>query len=119
VLPSERRVRRREDFTAAVRGGRRAATSGLVVHVAMPSSAGADDQPARAGFVIGRAVGSAVTRNRLRRQLRHLLVPRLERLPAGTVVVVRATAAASQRTGRELGAALDALLARTQAVATR
>jgi ribonuclease P protein component len=119
VLPSDRRVRRREDFTAAVRGGRRAATSGLVVHVAMPSSVRPQTQPARVGFVIGRAVGSAVTRNRLRRQLRHLLAPRLERLPSGTVVVVRATAAATQRTSRELAAALDVLLARTQAVTTR
>ena len=68
--------------------------------------------PARAGFIVGRAVGPAVRRNRVRRQLRHLIGPALDALPAGTVVIVRATGAAGAMSGRELGAALSNLLGR-------
>jgi ribonuclease P protein component len=108
MLPAESRVRRREDFTATVRHGRRAGTHGLVVHVSSDHGTG----PARAGFIVGRAVGNAVTRNRLRRRLRHLIAPRLADLPAGTLVVVRATAAAASATSHDLAPTLDALLTR-------
>jgi ribonuclease P protein component len=113
VLPAERRVRRREEFTAAVRDGRRGAASGLVMHVSSTSAGLADSGgPARAGFIVGRAVGSAVTRNRVRRRLRHLIAPRLGQLPSGTVVIVRATPAAATRSGRELALAVEQSLAR-------
>jgi ribonuclease P protein component len=116
LLPPERRVRRREDFTSVVRGGRRAGASGLVVHLAFaPVPTAPDLQPARAGFIVGRAVGSAVTRNRLRRQLRHLLAPRLGVMPAGTDVVVRASAAAAHSNARDLADRLDGLLNRALA----
>jgi ribonuclease P protein component len=108
MLPAQRRVRRREDFTAAVRGGVRFGCPGLVIHV----STSAESGPARAGFIVGRSVGPAVRRNRLRRQLRHLLAPHLDRLPPGTTVVIRATPAVAQLRGRELAAALDRLLDR-------
>jgi ribonuclease P protein component len=108
VLPAERRVRRREDFSATVRHGLRLAAPGLVVHV----TADTGTTPARAGFIIGRSVGTAVTRNRLRRQLRHLLAPRLPALPSGTDVVVRVTPGAVRQSRRELAAAIDGLLDR-------
>jgi ribonuclease P protein component len=110
VLPAERRVRRREDFTATVRRGRRVGATGLVVHVVADNGA----TPARAGFIVSRAVGSSVTRNRVRRQLRHLIAPHLAELPAGTDVVVRVMPAAAQRSGAELGETLDGLLTRAR-----
>lgn len=113
MLPAERRVRRREDFTATVREGRRLGAPGLVIHVSNDASS----LPARAGFIVGRAVGPAVSRNRLRRRLRHLLAPRLTLLPPGTVVIVRATAPAAKKSGRELAATLNALLDRAIPVA--
>ena len=44
----------------------------------------------RVGFVVSRAVGNAVVRNRVRRRLRHLVRDRLGELPRDAVVVVRA-----------------------------
>jgi len=44
----------------------------------------------RVGFVVGRPVGSAVVRNRVKRRLRHLAAAELERTPSGVDVVVRA-----------------------------
>jgi ribonuclease P protein component len=111
VLPAERRLRRREDFTATVRHGRRAAATGLVVHVLSRPTA----TPSRAGFIVGRSVGPAVDRNRLRRQLRHLLVPRLGSLPTGTDVVVRVTPAAATVGRRRLATTLDQVLDRAAA----
>jgi ribonuclease P protein component len=64
----------------------------------------------RAGFVVSKAVGGAVVRNRVRRRLRHLMRSRLERLPGGTDVVVRALPGAAKRTYSALGADLDGAL---------
>ena len=60
------------DFSTAIRSGRRCARSTLVVHyhVCEPHDPSA---PPRAGFVVSRAVGNAVTRNAVRRRLRELV----------------------------------------------
>jgi ribonuclease P protein component len=62
------------------------------------------------GFVVGRAVGPAVTRNQVRRRLQHLIAARLDRLPAGTRLVVRATPGAAGRSSAARADALDAAL---------
>lgn len=56
---------------------------------------------ARVGFAIPKATGSAVVRNRLRRQLREALRPRLEAL-AGVDVVVTARPDAATLGWREV-----------------
>jgi ribonuclease P protein component len=117
VLPAASRLRQRSDFTATMRAGRRAARARLVVHLALADPAlvlGQFGGP-RAGFVVGRQVGGAVVRNRVRRQLQHLSVDRLAELPPGARLVVRALPAAAGSSGRELAADLDAALARSLA----
>lgn len=44
----------------------------------------------RAGFIVSKAVGKAVTRNRVKRQLRHVAAAALASAGAGVDVVVRA-----------------------------
>jgi ribonuclease P protein component len=78
------------------------------------SNADVPPTPVRVGFVVSRAVGNAVTRNRVRRRLRHLLRERLTSLPPGTDVVVRASPGSAQRSYRQLGTDLDAALAATR-----
>jgi ribonuclease P protein component len=56
----------------------------LVVHAAHLS-----DGP-RVGFVVNGAVGNAVTRNRVKRRLRHLAAAHVGDTPPGIGVVVRA-----------------------------
>ncbi len=96
VLAAAQRLRRSGDFAAAVRGGRRA---GRGARGRPPDPDPAADQPSRrtrgrlrtrAGFVVSKAVGNAVVRNRVRRRLRHLVRERLADLPAGATLVVRA-----------------------------
>ena len=108
VLPAAARLRRRAEFTAALRAGGRAGTPLLAVHLVRAEGTG----PARAGFIVSRSVGGAVVRNRVRRRLRHLMHARLHRVPAGSAVVVRANPAAAAATFTELGAQLDRALER-------
>lgn len=61
------------------------------------------------GFVVSKAVGNAVVRNRVKRRLRHLVVPHLPEL-VGLQVVVRALPAAAAA-GPELGTELTECLA--------
>jgi ribonuclease P protein component len=49
-----------------------------------------DTRPAQVGFVVGKTVGNAVTRNRVRRRLRHLAATELLRTTDPVSVVVRA-----------------------------
>jgi ribonuclease P protein component len=123
VLPTGNRLRRRQDFATAVRRGRRAGRPLLVVHLRTdsdhtdPHAAGGSAPPARAGFVVSKAVGNAVTRNVVKRRLRHLVRERLSLLPPGSLVVVRALPAAGDADHEELGRDLDAALQRLLGVA--
>ena len=122
MLPRDARMRRSEDFRRTVRHGVRVGRRTLVVHVlrleavpteSVPNRADGPDQ--RIGFVVSKAVGSAVRRNRVRRRLRHLVSARLPELPVHTLGVVRALpAAASAGAGlsTDLTAALDMALSR-------
>ncbi|WP_037601496.1 ribonuclease P protein component [Streptacidiphilus rugosus] len=126
MLPSEYRLRRREDFATAVRRGRRAGRPLLVVHLspagstgpeggaatepANPHGAGGNFLPARAGFVVSKAVGVAVVRNRVKRRLRHLMAERMGDLPAGSLIVVRALPSAAEAEYADLARDLDSAL---------
>jgi ribonuclease P protein component len=115
VLPAPSRLRRRPDFAAAVRHGRRVGRARLVVHLAIPDTLDDLDDASglpRAGFVVSRAIGDAVTRNRVKRRLRHVVRERLVTLPRGARLVVRALPAAADATSAELAGDLDSALAR-------
>jgi ribonuclease P protein component len=136
VLAAAHRLRRRGDFTATIRAGRRAGRGVLVAHVLVPTSserapsrlvaesltgrtaapptAGpsvASSAEPRVGFIVPRAVGGAVVRNRVRRQLRHLIGERLDALPLGAQIVIRVLPSAGERSFRELAHDLDAAIA--------
>ena len=98
-------------FRHTVRTGRRAGSAAMVLHLAGPGIA---DPPAppRVGFVVGRQVGPAVVRNRVRRRLRHLTRDHLDRLPGSTALVVRALPPAAAMSSEELGAELTRCLDR-------
>ena len=129
MLPSESRLRRREDFATAVRRGRRVGRPLLVVHLytgdataafanpqpANPHSAGGNFLPARAGFVVSKAVGVAVVRNRVKRRLRHLVAERIGDLPAGSLIVVRALPSAAEAQYADLARDLDSALRKLSA----
>jgi ribonuclease P protein component len=104
-------MRRSDDFARTVRRGQRAGRGTLVAHYLTPPAVAAVESPL-VGFVVGRAVGGSVRRHRVARQLRHLVRDRLDRLPAGSLLVIRALPPAAGRTSASLALDLDSALNR-------
>ncbi|MGN6721777.1 MAG: ribonuclease P protein component [Marmoricola sp.] len=115
MLPAEHRLTESALFAATVRGGRRVGGRTLVLHLMSRESG----QPALVGFVVSKAVGNAVVRNKVKRRLRSILAARLGALPVGSLLVVRALAPAAgvdfAALDSEVGRSLDRLLDRTAA----
>src|SRR5581483_7304048 len=106
------RMRHGAEFTLAVRAGTRAGRPRVVGHLLVRDDASQRLEPARVGFVVSRAVGSAVTRNRVKRQLRALVRGYLQSLPHGSLLVVRANAAAAHASYLDLAEDLDSVISR-------
>ncbi|NUT32381.1 MAG: ribonuclease P protein component [Hamadaea sp.] len=135
MLSAAKRLRSSNEFADAVRTGRRVGRGTLVVHlktstdaqpgspslpgfvasvpvgVTSPAEPSARFSGPRAGFVVSKAVGGAVVRNKVKRRLRHLVAERLDAYPPGTDLVVRALPAAAAAPYAQLAADLDAALA--------
>ena len=105
-------MRRSAEFALTVRTGTRAGRPTVVGHLLVRPDAVHQREPARVGFVVSRAVGSAVTRNRVKRRLRELMRGYLQSLPGGSLLVVRANAAAAHASQPDLAADLDVVLRR-------
>jgi ribonuclease P protein component len=113
VLPVQHRLTDSDTFRTAVRRGRRAGSSSLVVHLWVDPAA--EHAPARVGFTVSKAVGTAVTRNRVKRRLRHLAGAHLSTLagiPGRASLVVRAQPAAADASYADLDADLARCLER-------
>jgi len=127
MLPATARVRTAAEHRVVARRGRRSSSGPVTVRIVLPSGVdmAIEDQGvgrfrARAGTVVPKSVGSAVRRNRVRRQLRHLLAERLPSLPPGAAVVVRVAASPSlPGPWAELAADLDRAWAGATAVRER
>ncbi|MET0187978.1 MAG: ribonuclease P protein component [Pseudonocardia sediminis] len=115
MLPARARLTRRPDFASTIRRGRRAGRTRLVVHLdqTRPTDVLEHDGP-RAGFVVSKAVGNAVVRHRVSRRLRHLVADRIDGLPAGAMLVVRALPPAAEASSAQLGVDLDSALRAAQ-----
>ncbi|HEV7525543.1 MAG TPA: ribonuclease P protein component [Acidimicrobiia bacterium] len=100
------RVRGQASFRALARGRRRRAGN-LEVRTAV---VGADIDPPRVAFSVGRSVGDAVTRNRVRRRLRSALHEQASELEPGAAYLVRATPGAADSSYAELSDTLRAIL---------
>jgi ribonuclease P protein component len=83
-------MRSSADFRTTVRRGVRVGRSTVVVH-----AAGSPGSDVLVGLVVSKAVGNAVTRNTVKRRLRHLAKGCLAETPAGSRLVLRALPAAS------------------------
>jgi ribonuclease P protein component len=108
VLTRENRLTSSQVFSQTVRRGRRAGTRTLVVHLDVDAGV---EQP-QVGLVVSKAVGPAVTRNLVKRRLRHLSRERISSLPGSAVLVVRALPASATASYAELAADLDHALSR-------
>ena len=83
MLPRDRRVRTPAEFRHLSRTGTRAGRRTVVVSVATDPDQTRSTSPSaprpRAGFVVSKAVGVAVVRNRVKRRLRAIMAEQMRR----------------------------------------
>jgi ribonuclease P protein component len=108
----EQRLRRARDFAAVQRRGR-AYSAGPLVLRTLPN----DLPVSRAGFVVSKRVGTAVTRNRVKRRLRAAF-DAVGGLPGHDLVVI-ARPEAAKRDYRALHGTLAGLMQRAGVAAVR
>jgi ribonuclease P protein component len=105
-------MRSPEEFKRTMRSGRRAGGATLSGRLLPAAGLVPEDAGPKVGFVVSRAVGSAVVRNRVKRRLRELMRRRLASLPGGCLLVLRAHPAAAGASQADLAADLDLVLER-------
>lgn len=98
MLAKVHRITSGADYRAAVRRGRRLVQPHTVTYTRR-TGAGA---PVRFGFIVGKSVGNAVRRNRLRRQMKAVCAQLLPQFGEGVDVVVRALPASADVTWASL-----------------
>lgn len=101
------RLKRDEEFREVYRAARSVADRRLVLYWRPNGREGS-----RVGFVVGRKLGKAVERNRVRRRLKEAVRRQPETLPGGRDWVLVARGAARGATFAELQASLDGLARR-------
>ncbi|MDO4259936.1 MAG: ribonuclease P protein component [Actinomycetaceae bacterium] len=109
MLPRAHRMVDPADFRSAIRSGSRAGNAVVVVHCRTDE----ERKTSLVGFVVAKKqIPRATRRNRVRRQLRHLMAEQLASLPSGAAVVIRASSAAYGCTSAELRHHLEDALRR-------
>lgn len=121
-LGPERRVRLARDFARVRRVGRSVSGGFVSLGYARRDGEARDSgaqpaDPARVGFIVGKRVGGAVLRNRVRRRLREVMRRRLRAVAPGWDLVVIARPAAARATSADLASELVTLLARAKVLA--
>lgn len=98
------------DYRRVVRRGKRTAGGLTVVHIQSTD----EGAPARFGFIVSRAVGNAVHRNRVRRRLKAVSHSVLVGGLAGVDVVIRALPASAQADWSTLSAEVEQAMHRSR-----
>lgn len=89
-LPKDERIRKSDDFTRILRGGARA--RGRLLDVRWCADRDEADAPNRIGVAVGRRLGNAVLRNRLKRRIREAYRRNKGELPCrGISMIILAT----------------------------
>lgn len=108
MLARPNRLTRGAEYKAVVRRGRKCAATHTVTYVVSSAEAGA----ARFGFIVSKQVGSAVTRNTVRRRLKAICAAALPEVRPGVDVVIRALPSAAAAPFRDLDAEVTRCLQR-------
>ncbi|MDN6200265.1 ribonuclease P protein component [Corynebacterium flavescens] len=108
MLPSQHKLTSPTQFRRVIKGGSRAGTRTLVVHMQERQRSTEDIAASgpRFGLVVSKAVGNAVVRHRTSRRLRHVCMALAGLLPAHADIVIRALPASAEASSAKLAADL-------------
>jgi ribonuclease P protein component len=109
LLPRQHRINSGSDFKVIMRTGKRANATTITAYAASATSS-----HARFGFVVSKSVGSAVTRNLVKRRLRALAAKTLSRRNE-LDVIIRANPAAALAKFDELASDFERVISQVYA----
>ncbi|MCP3425517.1 ribonuclease P protein component [Rothia sp. AR01] len=98
MLAQQHRMRTSVQFSETTRSGARSGRRNLVLYAHLTD----ESSPSLGGFIVSKAVGNAVVRNRVKRRLRELAAVTLAESPTGLDLVVRALPPASDAGWQDL-----------------
>ncbi|MCD1286371.1 ribonuclease P protein component [Brevibacterium sp. GP-SGM9] len=107
MLTAAHRIRSGDDYRRVFRAGIRVRSEHLMAHSLRETD---DSHAVRVGFIVSRAVGNAVVRNRVKRRLREIMRVRLDELAPGTLFVIRALPQAGESEFAVLESEVETLL---------
>lgn len=111
MLAQQHRMRTKVQFSETTRSGVRSGRRNLVLYAVKKH-----DEPTLVGFIVSKAVGKAVTRNKTKRRLRALAAETVTQHPAGYYIAVRALPASAnaswEQLAKDYNSALSAVLAK-------
>lgn len=105
MLAQQHRMRASAQFSQTTRSGVRSGRRNLVLYTAKTN-----EEPTLTGFIVSKAVGNAVTRNKTKRRLRDQIKGFVTANPTGYSIVVRALPAAATASYAELASDLHSAL---------
>lgn len=118
MLPKNARLTISADFARATKSGTRVTTENFVGYLYI-SPVTNNDHP-KCGLIINKGVGGSVARHSLARKVRHAIAPELTKLPAGSLLVIRALAKNNvDLVGIEIEKLVNKLLDRTSRAAVK
>ena len=118
MLPKNARLSASADFARVTKSGTRVTSENFVGYLYI--SPVTNQEPPKCGLIINKSVGGSVVRHALARKLRHALLPNITKLPAGSLLVIRALAKNnSESVGAEVEKLVNKLLDRAKRSAVK
>lgn len=105
MLPKNARLTTSADFARATKSGTRVTSENFVGYLYI--SPVTNQEAPKCGLIINKSVGGSVVRHTLARKLRHAIVPHIVKLPAGSLLVIRALA---KNNPKSVGADVEKLI---------
>lgn len=121
MLPRDHRMVDTEEFSETLKTGIRVGSRYMVVTVAVPAVGTAFvHAKTRVGLVVAKKqIPLAVDRNRVKRQIRHVVRELLEQLPEGSKIVIRVLTPARELSSQQIKERLEGSVQRILKKTTR